>query len=435
MKRREFLKTTAALSAATIVPRHVLGGSGYRAPSDKLNLAGVGVGGVGKSYLENLESENIVALCDVDWEYAKPVFEKYPQARRFKDFREMLEAMPEIDGVVIGTPDHTHAVIAMEALRRKKHVYCAKPLTRTIAEARALTAAAKAAGVATQMSIQMNAIEEHRLLAEWIAAGVIGDVREVHIWSNRPIWPQGIPRPQEIPSVPPALDWGLWIGPAPFRPYHPAYHPFNFRGWYDFGTGALGDMGCHQFDPVVKALKLEQPTSIYACSTELFEETYPKASVIYYDFPARYGMPPVKVVWYDGGLKPERPLELEDEREFGEWNGGILWIGDKGKILSHATGQSPRLLPESRMKSFKKPPKTLPRSIGHYEEWIVACKGGAPAGADFAYGGPLTELVLLGNIALRIQKRLYWDGQAKRFTNSDEANKLIEEPYHNGWSL
>jgi len=347
----------------------------------------------------------------------------------------MLDAMPEIDGVVIGTPDHTHTVIAMEALRRHKHVYCAKPMTRTIAESRALTAMAKQTGVATQMSIQMNALEDHRLLAEWIEDGAIGDVHEVHIWSNRPIWPQGIERPQEIPSTPPSLDWGLWIGPAPFRPYHPAYHPFKFRGWHDFGTGALGDMGCHQFDPVVKALKLEQPTSIFAGSTQLFEETYPQAAIIHYDFPRRENRRAVKVTWYDGGLKPERPYELEPEREFGEWNGGILWIGDKGKMLSDATGQSPRLLPESRMKSFKRPPKKLPRSIGHYEEWIAACKGGAAAGADFAYGGPLTELVLLGNIAVRLQKRLYWDGTTKEFINDNEANKYLAEPYHNGWSL
>lgn len=435
MNRRDFVKTAAVASAAIIVPRNVLGGNGFVAPSDKVNLAGIGVGGVGKSYLENLESEAIIALCDVDSEYAKPVFEKYASARRFVDFREMLDAMPEIDGVVIGTPDHTHAVITLEALRRKKHVYCAKPLTRTIAESRAVTAAAKEAGVATQMSIQMNAMEEHRLLAEWIADGAIGDVREVHIWSNRPIWPQGLKRPEEIPSVPPSLDWGLWIGPAPFRPYHPAYHPFNFRGWHDFGTGALGDMGCHQFDPVVKALNLGQPTSLYASSSELFEETYPISSIIYYDFPARESMPEVKVIWYDGGLKPERPLELEESREFGEWNGGILWVGDKGKILTGATGQTPRLLPESRMKAYKRPPKTLPRSIGHYEEWIAACKGGAPAGADFSYGGPLAELVLLGNIAVRAQKRLYWDGSAKQFVNDAEANKFLTEPYHNGWTL
>ncbi|RPH99908.1 MAG: gfo/Idh/MocA family oxidoreductase [Calditrichaeota bacterium] len=434
MKRRDFLKSAAVASAAMIVPRHVLG-RGMIPPSSKLNLAGIGVGGVGKSYLENLESEAIIALCDVDLEYAKPVFEKYPQARRFQDFREMLDAMPEIDGVVIGTPDHTHTVIAMEALRRHKHVYCAKPMTRTIAESRALTAMAKQTGVATQMSIQMNALEDHRLLAEWIEDGAIGDVHEVHIWSNRPIWPQGIERPQEIPSTPPSLDWGLWIGPAPFRPYHPAYHPFKFRGWHDFGTGALGDMGCHQFDPVVKALKLEQPTSIFAGSTQLFEETYPQAAIIHYDFPRRENRRAVKVTWYDGGLKPERPYELEPEREFGEWNGGILWIGDKGKMLSDATGQSPRLLPESRMKSFKRPPKKLPRSIGHYEEWIAACKGGAAAGADFAYGGPLTELVLLGNIAVRLQKRLYWDGTTKEFINDNEANKYLAEPYHNGWSL
>ena len=433
MNRRNFIETTLIGSSAMIVPRFVLG-RGYTAPSDKLNLAGVGIGGVGKSYLQNVESEAIITLCDVDLNFAQSAFEKYPDAKVFQDFREMLDAV-EIDGVVIGTPDHTHAIIAKAALKRGKHVYCAKPLTRTIYESRQLTKLAKETGVATQMSIQMNAAEEHRLIEEWITDGAIGDVREVHIWSNRPIWPQGIESPVELPSVPPSLDWNLWIGPAPFRPYHPVYHPFKFRGWYDFGTGALGDMGCHQFDPVVKALKLEGPTSIYASSTELFPETFPKASIIYYDFPARENKPPVKVIWYDGGLKPERPPELETGRDFGEWNGGLLFIGDEGKLLASATGQNPRLIPEAKMKSYKRPPQSLPRSIGHYEEWVAACKGGPAAGADFSYGGPLTEIVLLGNIAVRTRRRLNWEKKTGRFIDDNEANAFLKEPYFHGWSI
>ncbi|MDZ7724689.1 MAG: Gfo/Idh/MocA family oxidoreductase [candidate division KSB1 bacterium] len=433
LSRRSFIKGSAA--AAMIVPASVLGGAKHTAPSEKLYLAGVGIGGVGKNYIKNVSSETIVALCDVDSEFAKPVFEAYPDARRFADFREMLDSMPEIDGVVIGTPDHTHAVVAMESIRLNKHVYCAKPLTRTVHESRLLTRAASESGVATQMSIQTNASEDHRILAEWIQDGAIGDVREAHLWSNRPIWPQGIERPEAIPSCPPYLDWNLWIGPAPYRHYHPDYHPFNFRGWYDFGAGALGDMGCHQFDPVIKALKLGFPESIYASSTALFEETFPKASIIYYNFPARDGMPPVELTWYDGGLKPERPEVLEAERKFGDWNGGILFIGNKGTILSSAVGRHPRIIPESKMQAYTRPPKTLSRSVGHYREWIDACKGGEPAGAQFGYGGPLTEVVLLGNIAVRRQKRLDWDADSGQFINDPEANNLLKEPYHNGWSL
>jgi len=436
MKRRDFIEKTAAVATTfMIVPRHVLGGKGYTAPSEKLNIGGVGVGGVGKSYLENVASENIIALCDVDDEFAEKTYKIYPPARRYRDYREMLAKETELDAVVIGTPDHTHAIIAMDAMRQGKHIYCAKPLTRTIYESRLLTETARKTKVATQMSIQANAAEDHRLLCEWIADGAIGDVREVHVWSNRPIWPQGLDRPKEIPSVPRSLDWGLWIGPAPYRPYHPAYHPFKFRGWWDFGTGALGDMGCHQFDPIVKALKLGQPTSVHASSTQVYEDTFPAAAIVYYEFPPREGMPAVQVTWYDGGLKPRRPQELEEGRQFGDWNGGILFIGEKGTILSTAVGHGPRIIPETRMKAYKRPHETLPRSIGHYEEWIAACKGGAPAAANFDYGGPLTEMVLLGNIALRADKKLAWDFANMKITNDETANKYINEPYFNGWQI
>lgn len=433
LNRRRFLGLTAAASAFTIVPRHVLGGARYTAPSDKLNIAGVGMGGVGKHYIENMTSENIMAICDVDFAFTKPVFDTYPDAKIFQDHREMLDKHPEIDAVVIGTPDHTHATIAMDALKAKKHLYCAKPMTRTIEEARILTKAAKKAGVATQMSTQSDSAEGHRLLAEWIQDGAVGEVRQVHIWSNRPIWPQGIHRPTETPSVPPTLDWRLWIGPAPYRPYHPAYHPFKFRGWFDFGTGALGDMGCHQFNPVVKALKLGHPTAVQASTSEDFEETYPKASIVHYDFPAREGFPACRVTWYDGGLTPRVPDELEAGRQFGDWSGGILVVGGKGKILSDCVSDNPRIIPESKMKEYKRPPKTLPRSIGHYEEFIAASKGGNPAGVDFKYGGPLTEIVLLGNLAVRNPgKRIEWDAETMKVTNDEEANKLVSEPMMNG---
>tara|TARA_B100000941_G_scaffold289430_1_gene268641 strand:- start:296427 stop:297305 length:879 start_codon:yes stop_codon:yes gene_type:complete len=285
--------------------------------------------------------------------------------------------------------------------------------------------------VATQMSTQSDSLEEFRIIREWIWDGAIGDVMEVDIWTDRPIWPQGIERPTDTPPVPDTLDWDLFIGPAPYQPYHPAYHPFRFRGWYDFGTGALGDMGCHFFNPVFKALKLGQPDSIYASSTPLFPATYPNASIVHYSFPARDGFPALKLNWYDGGLKPERPKELESNREIHPT--GILFRGSKGALMCNSTGNDPRLLPESRHRSYKRPPKTEKRSIGHYEEWVEACKGGEPAGVEFEYGSLLTEIVLLGNIAIRTGKKLDWDGN--RFTNNEEANNYLSEPYQNGWEL
>jgi predicted dehydrogenase len=430
--RRTFLGT-AGVSAA-ILPRHVLGGPGYRAPSDRVNIAGIGVGGVGKTYLEGVNSEHIMALCDVDLAFAQPVFHTYPEAKQYQDFRIMLDELPEIDAVVIGTPDHSHAVIAMEAMERGKHVYCAKPLTRTMGESRRMLESARKTGVATQMSTQRNAENSHRKIAEWIEQGAIGDVHEVHIWSNRPIWPQGVERPRESPSCPGTLDWDLWIGPAVWRPYHPAYHPFKFRGWYDFGSGALGDMGCHHFDPVFRALKLKTPHTVHASSTRLWDETFPVASIVHYDFPARGAMPPVRVTWYDGKLMPPRPKELDENTPMGNRSGGILFEGSEGKLLVEGIGQNPRLLPESLARSFGDPKETIPRSIGHYKEWIRACQGGEPAGVHFEYGAPLTEVVLLGNVAIRTGKVLHWNPDRMTFGNP-EADALISEPYRHGWSL
>jgi predicted dehydrogenase len=369
----------------------------------------------------------------VDHDFAAKTFKEYPKAKVYKDYRRMLDQETGIDAVVIGTPDHTHAVIAMAAIQRGKHIYCAKPLTRTIYESRRLTKAAREAGVATQMSTQGQAEDGPRRLREMIWDGAIGPVREVHIWSDRPIWPQGLDRPEETPSVPSTLDWDLWLGPAPKRPYHPAYHPFKFRGWHDFGTGALGDMGCHGFDPIFRALKLGAPTSVHASSSKTFDETYPQASVIHYTFAARNMLPPVKLTWYDGGLKPQRPAELESGRELG--GDGLLFIGDKGTILSGFTGQNPQLIPETKMAMYEPPAPSIPSSIGHYMEWVEACKGGDPAPCNFNWGGPLTEIVLLGNIALRTGLALEWDGEQGKFTNYDEANAYLQEPYRDGWSL
>ncbi len=426
------------------MPSYVLGGKIHTAPSDKLNLAGVGVGGMGKNYLLGAGTENIVANADVDIRMYRNIFtnenfrrnagdefmKKMESATFYQDFREMLDN-EDIDAVMIGTPDHTHALQAAEAMRQGKHVYCAKPLTKTISESRFLRDLTSKTGLATQMSTQSDSMEEFRIIREWIWDGAIGDVYQVDIWSDRPIWPQGIDRPTETPPVPDTLDWDLFIGPAPYVPYHPAYHPFRFRGWYDFGTGALGDMGCHFFNPVFKALKLGQPGSIYASSTDLFPATYPKASIVRYSFPARDGFPALQLNWYDGGLKPERPKELESDREIHKT--GILFRGTEGCMMCSGTGNDPRLLPESRHRSYQKPPKTEKRSIGHYIEWIEACKGGETPGVAFEYGSLLTEIVLLGNIAIRTGKKLDWDGN--RFTNSDEANKYLSEPYQNGWEL
>jgi len=448
--RRRFLGRAAISSAAfMIVPSYVLGRGDTKPPSEKLNLAGIGVGGQGASDLKQLESENIIALCDVDAAHAAHTFKRYPQAKTYKDYRKMLEERKDIDAVIIATPDHQHAIIAMAAMRAGKHVYCEKPLTHTVWEARQLTQAAREHKVATQMGNQGQASEETRRLCELIWDNAIGPVREVHIWTDRPsnglfgeYWPQGVGRPQDTPGVPDTLDWDLWLGPAPLRPYHPAYLPFKWRGWWDFGTGALGDIGCHALDPVFRALKLGHPVSVEASSSRANKETYPLAAMITYQFPARGEMPPVKLVWYDGGLRPPRPEELEPGEEMGP--NGHLFIGDKGKILT-LKGEARRgysLIPQTRAQEYGDPPKKLARSTGHYKEWIASCKGGPPGGSNFDWAGPLTEVVLLGNVALRhqmreelITKKLLWDGPAMRFTNSDSANSFLRCEYREGWSL
>lgn len=438
ISRRTFVGSAAAAAAFTIVPRHVLGGAGFTSPNEKLNIAGIGVGGRGRSVLRDCRKENIVALCDVDDNYAARTFKEYPNATKYKDFRVMLEKQKNIDAVMIATPDHTHAVISMTAIKMGKHVYCEKPLTHTVYESRKLAEAARDAKVATQMGTQGHSYEGIRLISEWIQDGAIGQVREVHIWTDRPAgwWPQGVDRPTETPPVPDTLEWDLWLGPAPERPYNPAYHPFAWRGRWDFGTGAFGDMGCHLFDAPFWALNLGCPASVEASSTPVNSETAPLASIVHYQFPARGDLPPVKLTWYDGGLMPARPEEIEEGRPMGNKNGGVLLVGDKGTIMAKdENAQDPRLIPESRMQEYKQPEKTIPRSSGHCAEWIAACKGGKPAGANFDYAGPLTEVVLLGNIAIRTGKKLYWDGPNMRCTNVPEANAYVTKEYRKGWSL
>jgi predicted dehydrogenase len=340
--------------------------------------------------------------------------------------------------VTVTTPDHTHAVIAMNAIKRGKHVFVQKPLTHTIKEARLLAQAAKEAGIVSQMGNQGHAGEGGRLINEWIWDGAIGDVREVHCWTNRPIWPQGIEAPKETPAVPDELEWDIWLGPASYRPYHPAYHPFSWRGWWDFGTGALGDMGAHILDHPFWALKLGHPRYVQASSTQFTEDSYPVAEVVTYDFPARGKMPPVRLKWYDGGIMPPRPEELEDGRMMGDSGGGGIFVGDKGKLMFSTYGRNPRIIPESKMREYQRPEKTIPRSPGIHEEWVEAIKKGQKSTSDFSYSGTLTEVMLLGNVAVATKEqnaKLEWDGVKMEFKNLPEANKFIHAEYREGWSL
>ena len=448
--RREVLGTAGALATATIVPRHVLGGQAGPAPSQRPNLAGVGVGGVGFGQVRACEGAGfqVVALCDIDDVYGKKAYDRWPKARRYRDFREMYEAEGDkIDAVYCGTPDHTHAIITLPALKRKKHVCCVKPLTRTVRENRVVIAAAKKAGVATQVTSSPNTTETACRTCELIWAGAIGPVREVHIWSNRPLWPQGMERPAGQDEIPATFDWDLWLGPAPKRPFvanwpadhyalaqvkagrprRAVYHPWNFRGWWDFGTGALGDMGCHHLNTPYRALKLTYPRSVEATSTKVFEETAPLASIVTYEFPARGELPPVRVVWYDGGLRPPCPKELEGAPL--PVGGGELYVGDEGVMLRD------KVYPVARAQKLADVPKTLPRRSGTWGEWFEAVGGGPAAGCPFEWAGLTTEFVLLGNIAIRAGKRLDYDAAAMKITNNQEADKLLDEPYHNGWSL
>ena len=431
--RRSFLKTAAAAAPLVVLPHVAFGES-------KLNIAVIGAGGRGSEDLQQLDDENIVALCDVDQERAAGSFKKYPNAKRYTDFRVMLEKEKGIEAVVVATPDHTHAVAAMAAIKHGKHVYCEKPLTRTVRESRLLAEAARNAKVATQMGNQGMAFEGNRLINEWIWAGAIGPVREVHGWSDRPthdgklFWAQGVERPTETPPVPVTLDWDLWLGPAPYRPYNPAYVPFAWRGWWDFGSGGLGDMGIHNLAPVWSALKLGAPVAVESSSTLVNQETLPLATLVHYEFPAREDMPPVRLHWYDGGMIPPRPAELEPDRELNRED-GLLFVGDSGTILVEGWGgESPRLIPESRMKDFARPPETLPRSIGHWAEWVAACKGGEPGRSNFDFAGPLTEAVLLGTVSVRTGKRLTWDSQ-NMTTGDAEADGYLQYQYRDGWSL
>jgi predicted dehydrogenase len=465
ISRRGFLTgTIGSTLGITILPRYVLGGTGFTPPSEKLNVAIIGAGNQGtndmRAILECSEVQ-VMTICDVAEITKSPWMEKatgrnpairiveehysrsqqtrdYGRCAEYADFRKMFEKQKNIDAVLIATPDHNHATATMWAIKNKKHVYCEKPLTYSISEARKITQAAKEAGIVTQMGNQGHSGDNIRMTVEWIRAGAIGDIKEVHAWSNHQGRQEHTPatRPTDRPPVPKGLDWDLWLGPRPKRPYHPAYHPAFWRAWWDFGNSTIGDMACHNLDPAFWALELGNPESVEASSSNFNDETAPVAAIYYYQFPARGKMPPVKVTWYSGGLLPQKPQELEEDRVLTGGGNGILFIGDKGKIMCDGWGGTPQLIPYSKMKEYTQPPKTIPRIKGdHITNWVDSCKNSTKACSDFSYSGPMTEVVLLGNVALRTGKKIYWNGEKMSAANTPEAEKFIHPAYHNGWTL
>ena len=512
--RREFIgdaaKASAALSMFHIVPRHVLGGPGYTPPSALLNIAVVGVGGMGNGNAEAVASENLVAFCDVDPGYmergimgsgqqTRPpsperamLREKFQKAAKYVDFREMLAKQRDLDAVIIATPDHQHATIAAAAMRAKKHVYVQKPLAWSVYESRLLARLAKENKVVTQMGNQGHSREGTRRIVEWIRAGVIGPVREVHIFSDRPAryWAQGLPRPAAMPAAPgtgpagptlrtgnvgsvqralaasmhaadttpPAgLRWDLYLGPvAEDIAYHPVYHPFTWRGWVDFGCGALGDMGAHLIDQAYWSLNLTQPTSVEGTSSlwgtesvpppsgspdgtrpTIKQVSYPMASTVHYHFPANGDRPALKLFWYDGGLYPPRPDHLPDEVTLMSEGGGIF-IGDKGILIHETYGDNPRLFPVSVAEAGAAVARTVPRIEERHEmNWVRACKGETQASSPFEYAAALNETMVLGVAALRAGqgRKLYYDAESMRFTNGDDANRFLTREYRKGWEL
>jgi predicted dehydrogenase len=441
ISRRDFMNRAVAAATFTIVPHYVLGGKAFPAPSDKLNIACIGIGGRGGANLKGVGGENIVALCDVDMQQAGKAFEDYPNAKRYTDFCRMLDEMDnQIDAVVVSTPDHTHAVACMEAIRRGKHLYCEKPLAHSIYEVRELMKTARKHKVITQLGNQGHSFDHIRMFCEWIWDGAIGNVREVHATcgSNHCRIDQ-LSKRTEKHEIPSGLDWDLWLGPAQYRPYNPMYLPGRWRSWMPFGSGTIGDWVCHVVDPVFWALDLGAPKTIQAQAKgydpKKHADTFPAGTIVNYEFPASGGRGPVKMVWFDGVEKPPRPEELEEERKVP--GTGAIVIGDKGKIMygSHGAGGA-RIIPETKMKAYEQPAKTLPRVKGHHEDWLDAVKNNTQASSNFDYGGPLTEIALLGIIATKmLGRKLRWDGINMRFTNCDEANQFINPPYREGWTL
>lgn len=461
--RRKFIKNASLVGAGFfIVPRHVLG-RGFVAPSDKLNIAGIGAGGKGESDLAEFSKSpkvNIVALADVDDRQCKKSRDRFPKAHYYKDFREMLDKEKNnIDACSISTPDHTHAVATLAAMQLGKHVYTQKPLTHDIYEARILTEAAKKYKVVTQMGNQGGSGDGVRRAKEIYDAGMIGDVHTAYAWTNRPVWPQGVPTPTGKFDVPSELNWDLWLGTAKFIDYNPDYLPFNWRGWWAFGTGALGDMACHIMDPIYRMLPILYPDSVECSVATVYKKMWddtqnpdacPPSSIIHLNYPRTDGKGTITVSWYDGGLLPMRPDELLPEEPFGNWDGGVLLEGTKGKLLLDCYGANPRLLPTKLMKEASLPKETIVRvPEGHYIQWVNACIAGygkATTSSPFEYAGPFVESILMGNLAIRSylmkvkdkypgRKKLLWDGNNMKITNFDEANQFVKRTYREGWSL
>ena len=449
ISRRAFLSASALAAAPVVVPRNVLG-KGFVAPGDTPTLLGVGVGGIGNSHMKEAAGVGFkpIALCDLDWNHAEKTFKLFPDARKYKDFREALDKEGDkIDCVYCGTPDHTHAIVTLAALRAGKHTCCVKPLTRTIEEGRAVAKAAKEAGVATQITTSPATGETGCRVCELLAAGAIGAVRKVWLWSERPVWPQGAPSlPTWTDPIPDGFDWDAWLGPAPKIPFADkwrddspiprmspqnwggaaVFHPFNFRGWTAFGTGALGDMGCHWANIPYRALKLGTPTRVTASTTKFYGDAYPLSSLVTYDFPARGDLPEVRLVWTDGGIRPPMPQGWEGDELPSE---GVLYYGDDGIMFND------QILDKERAKKFAEVPRTLPRRGNVMAEWLEACRGGEPAGSNFLDAMPILEFVLLGDLAIRSRKPVEFDPVTCAVANNPEANEFIKANYQNGWTL
>lgn len=457
--RRSFIRHGAAafaLSAPVIVPRHVLGGKDYTPPSEKITLGGVGIGGIGHSQIKDLAKAGfqVVALCDVDDVHAKKTYDLFPQARRYRDYRKLIaEEGDKVDAVYCGTPDHTHAFVTLAALRAKKHVCCVKPLTRSMEECYLVVDEAKKAGVATQVTATPCTSENACRVCEIIASGILGDIVEAHAWTNRPVWPQGMPAYPDFTSpVPDTFDWNLWLGSAEKRPYAArwpksstlpkmvrstwgrdvVYHPFNHRGWYDFGAGALGDMGCHQANTFYRALALGHPLMISATSTRVSDVAFPLASIVTYDYPKRGSFPELRLVWYDGLLKPPVPKQLNGKTLPTE---GVLYVGTKATMLVAGLVNGVRILDPELNEKAKTIPATLPRRGDIWQEWLVACKGGEKAGCNFDWAMLITEFVLLGNLAVRTGQSVAFDPATLHVKNNSDADALLRLTYHNGFTL
>ena len=464
VSRRAFIENTAAaIAGISFVPRHVLGGGGFVPPSDKVNIAIVGCGGQGRTNLRSLTQfadAQVIAVADpfevqnldafyyrgtagrlpLKAEIEKRYSDKTPNYKvsGYEDFRVMLEKEKSIDAILCATPDHVHACVCVTAMRQGKHVYCEKPLTHNVWEARLVAKVAKETGVATQLGNQGHSGEGIRATCEWIWDGAIGEVREVHAWTAATRWSRKLTggRPPEEP-VPQGANWDLWLGPRETRPYSSIYSPVSWRDFWDFGTAPIGDFFCHNFDPAVWALNLREPLTVEAYGAGGVDNYMAPVGGIYtYHFGPRENMPPVKFTWYDGGLMPARPDGLEDGDQLGASGNGILFVGDKGMLTCPGWAGPPRLLPGSKDKAYKRPAKTLPRSNGHHRDWLDACKGGKPASANFEYGAALTEVGLLGLVAMRLdRKKMHWDAKSMKATNAPEADQYLKESYRTGWEV